>query len=40
MSFWKKLFGGKKEVEPFTVEPNVEELKEKKDVEGLINALG
>lgn len=40
MSFWKKLFGRKKKVEAFTVEPNVEELKVKKDVEGLIMALG
>ncbi|CAD6492347.1 MAG: HEAT repeats [Candidatus Argoarchaeum ethanivorans] len=39
MSLWKKLFGRKKAVEPLTVEPNVEELKEKNDVEGLINAL-
>ena len=40
MSFWKKLFGRKKKVEAFTVEPNVEELKVKKDVEGLIMAVG
>jgi HEAT repeat protein len=34
MTLWKKLFGRKK-----AVEPNVEELKEKRDIEGLIKAL-